>query len=388
MRVRIGIVGLAAVTALAVVAAAFAAPAARTKPIRVADGISCKDAKIALIAPLSGDAGFLGTEQLQWSKLAVALLNKQNHTKYKFLAGDSQLDPALASTLAQKYVSDPTVLGIVGPSTSGAVVATGPILKDASLAAVSPSATRISLTDGSNPTFFRDVPHDGIQGPSDADYMVDKLKAKKVYIIDDQETYSTGLADAVQKQLGNRGISFTRDSVSQSVTDFSSIVTKIPADTDVVFVPWQQPPRAQTFAEQMAEQGKKAKVFGSDGTNSPGQFKFKGSYVSNFAPDITGIPEDKDIIAAFKKANPAAKVGSFGPPSYGAVQILFNAINTACAKGKGTATRQAVLKALFKTKITPWILGGTFSFNYNHDPVGAKFYIFQIQGDGSYKLVG
>ncbi len=40
------------------------------------------------------------------------------------------------------------------------------------------------------------MPNDDIQGPSDANYMIKTLKAKKVYIVDDQETYSTGLADA------------------------------------------------------------------------------------------------------------------------------------------------------------------------------------------------
>ena len=36
-----------------------------------------------------------------------------------------------------------------------------------------------------------------------------------------------------------------------------------------------------------------------------------------------------------------------------------------------------------------WILGGTFKFSTKtNDPLNAKFYIFQIQSDGTYKLVG
>jgi hypothetical protein len=39
--------------------------------------------------------------------------------------------------------------------------------------------------------------------------------------------------------------------------------------------------------------------------------------------------------------------------------------------------------------ITNWILGGTFRFSTkSNDPLNAKFYIFQIQANGSYKLVG
>ena len=36
-----------------------------------------------------------------------------------------------------------------------------------------------------------------------------------------------------------------------------------------------------------------------------------------------------------------------------------------------------------------WILGGNFRFSTkSNDPLNAKFYIFQIQSNGSYKLVG
>jgi ABC-type branched-subunit amino acid transport system substrate-binding protein len=72
------------------------------------------------------------------------------------------------------------------------------------------------------------------------------------------------------------------------VTDFSSLVSKIGDDIDVVYLPWQIAANAQIFGQQMKEQGKKAVIFGSDGLDS-GDFKITGSYVSAFAPDIRGI---------------------------------------------------------------------------------------------------
>jgi branched-chain amino acid transport system substrate-binding protein len=399
MKRRTGLLALvAAVAALAVVAAAYAKPATKAAPAVAASrsaaaaATPCNKAKLAIMAPLTGDAGFLGVEQLSWAKYAVANMNKLLGMHVGLYQGDTQLDPALASTLAQKYVADPKTMAIIGPSTSGAVVATGPTLAAANLAAISPSATRTTLTIGNQTagkSFYRDVPNDAVQGPSDAAYMIKYLHAKKVYIIDDEETYSTGLADAAQAYLKAKGVTVIRDSVSQSVTDFSSIVTKVPSDTDVVFIPWQQPPEAQTFAQQMAEQGKKAHIFGSDGTNDPSKFTFAGAYVSNFAPDITGIPADKLLVAGWLKANPGQKVGSFGPPTYGATQIAMLALKAACDANGGKATRAQVLAQVPKVKIKQWILGGSWGgFTRTHDPVGAKFYIFQIQKDGSYKLVG
>jgi branched-chain amino acid transport system substrate-binding protein len=207
--------------------------------------------------------------------------------------------------------------------------------------------------------------------------------------MDFQEPYSVGLSDAVEGVLKAAGVSVTRMSAPNTTTDYSAFVTKVPSDADVVFFPTQKPGDAQTFAQQLIEQGKKAKVFGGDGSNDATQFKVPGSYVSNFAPDITGIKADAGLIAGWKKANPGKAVGSFGPPSYGAAQIALNAISLACKAGHGTATRAAVFHSVKKVKINNWILGGNFRWSTkSNDPLNAKFYIFQIQSNGSYKLVG
>jgi len=189
--------------------------------------------------------------------------------------------------------------------------------------------------------------------------------------------------------LKKGGVATTRLSAPNTTTDYSAYVTKVPSDADIVFFPTQKPGDAQTFAQQLIEQGKKAKVFGGDGSNDPSAFKAAGSYVSNFAPDITGIKADAAIVAGWKKANPGKAVGSFGPPSYGATQVALNAIALACKAGHGTATRQAVLSNIKKVKIKNWILGGSLRWSTkSNDPLNAKFYIFQIQSNGSYKLVG
>src|SRR6476469_3516834 len=166
--------------------------------------------------------------------------------------------------------------------------------------------------------------------------------------MDFQEPYSLGLASAVDSVLKAKGVSTSRLSAPNTTTDYSAFVTKVPSDADIVFFPTQKPGDAQTFAQQLLEQGKKAKVFGGDGSNDATQFKAPGSYVSNFAPDITGIPADAAIIAGWKKANPGKAVGSFGPPSYGAAQIALNAIHLACLQGHGKITRQLVLQNIKK----------------------------------------
>ena len=350
---------------------------------------------LPLVTPVTGGAGFLGAEQGSWASYAVKTLAKPLGLKVKFVLGDTPVEqgPAPAQALAQKYVADKSVLVVLGPSTSGAVAASSSTYFSAKIAHISPSATRTSLTQGSpkeaTPAFFRVVPGDYIQGPSDANYMQNVLHVKRVVLMDFQEPYSVGLSDAVEAVLKKGGVATTRLSAPNTTTDYSAYVTKVPSDADIVFFPTQKPGDAQTFAQQLIEQGKKAKVFGGDGSNDPSAFKAAGSYVSNFAPDITGIKADAAIIAGWKKDNPGKAVGSFGPPSYGAAQVALTAISLACKSGHGTATRQAVLGNIKKVKIKNWILGGNFKFSTKtNDPLNAKFYIFQIQSNGSYKLVG
>ena len=44
--------------------------------------------------------------------------------------------------------------------------------------------------------------------------MVDQLKAKKVWIIDDQSAYATGLRDVAEKALKDKGVTVTTESIT------------------------------------------------------------------------------------------------------------------------------------------------------------------------------
>ena len=72
------------------------------------------------------------------------------------------------------------------------------------------------------------------------------------------------------------------------------------------------------------------------------------------------------------------------------VDGLLNAIKKACDAGKGTiANRKLVIRNVKKINLKTTLLGGPFRFSTkSNDPLNAKFYIFQIQSNGSYKLVG
>ena len=340
-------------------------------------------ATIGFMGPFTGDAASIGQEQLNWGKLGMDDFNAANGTKFTLLETDTKLDPAEATTAAQKLVSDASVVAVLGPAGSQEVEAIGPAMTTAKLVFVSPSATRTSLTDGKIPTFARVVPNDDAQGPTVANFAKDTLGAKKVLIVDDQTSYSTGLADAAGATLEKAGVTVARESIAQDSTDFSSLISKVGDDTDAVFLPWQIAANAQQFGTQLLEQNKKAVVIGSDGVYSPKDFSLEGAYVTSFAPDVRGIKSAATAVAAYQKAHDDT-FGTFGPVVYVAAQLIATGVMATCKDGKA-GTREEVTAAVKSAKLADTILGAPLSLDAAGDVVGAKFYMSKIT-DGKYVL--
>jgi branched-chain amino acid transport system substrate-binding protein len=346
-----------------------------------ASGEPC-DASIGVLTVLTGAAGPQGREMLHWAQLAVDQYNEENGTDIKVVEGDDQLDPAQAATIAQQWVSDDKIVAVVGPESDSTVESAGPIFGQPGMAMVSSTATSSRLTEGKYPTFYRVTPPDSLQGSQDAQYMIDNLDAKKVFVIDDQSAYSKGIADVVVPLLEDAGVDVSRDSVSQTNTDYSALVSKIADDTDVVFLPWMLAANAQLFGDQMAEQSKTATIFGTDGVFSPQDFKVEGSYLSSFSPDVQNNPDYADLVQQFE--DKYGQFGAFGLTTYPATQVVLDAVKQACADGGGTADRAAVAEAVKNTDISDSILG-PISFEDSGEMTDAKFFVYTIK-DGNYTL--
>jgi branched-chain amino acid transport system substrate-binding protein len=341
-------------------------------------------ASIGMEGPLTGQVAVLGQEQLAFAQLAVKDDNKANGTNISLVQGDTQLQPAQATTVTQQFISNDKIVAVVGPAGSQEVLAVGPLMGRAGLGFISGSATNTTLTDGKNPTFFRVVSKDSVQGPEDANYIVKNLKPKGLMIVDDQEAYSTGLVSSMTPVFKNGGVTVDHESVNQKTTDFSSLISKVTPNTSVVVLPWQVAANAQQFGRNLAEQHKKAIIFGTDGLFSPGTFTIDGSYVSSFGPDITAIPSDAQLVTEAKAAYP--KFGTFGPPVYAATHVVDEAIASVCKSGQ-TPSRSNVLAAIKSTNEASSILGQPIKFDSHGDLIGAKWFLFKINSKGKYTLV-
>ena len=353
-------------------------------------GKSCK-ATLAIEGPFTGPVAQVGLEQLHFAQLAVATDNKANGTSVNLVQDDTQLTPSLATQKTQSILSSGAV-ATIGPAGSQEVEAVGPLFGRAGMAFITGSATLPALTtDGKNPTFLRVVPNDDIQGPQDANYVVNHLHPKAVLIVDDDEAYSQGLVKTMIPVFQKAGVKVDHETINGTDTGatlanaINSLVTsKLNPDETVTMLPWQAAANAQQFGLAAQQQHKKTILFGTDGTNSPSQFKIPGSYVSNFGPDISqsSRPLDKQIVAGVAKYGP---YGSFGIPTYEAADVEMKAISAVCKSGQ-TPSRSNVLAQIKKTSIPPAQnpLGVQVAFKSNGDLVGQPGYLFKIGSDGKY----
>jgi len=341
-------------------------------------------ATIGMEGPLTGPVAVLGQEQLHFAQLALSMDNQANKTKISLVQGDTQLNPAQATTVTQQFTSNSKIVAVAGPAGSQEVEAVGPLFGRAGIAFISGSATNATLTTGKYPTFFRVVSKDSVQGPQDANYIVKNLHPKALMIVDDQEAYSTGLVAAMTPVFTAAGVKVDHQSVSQKTTDFSSLVAKVTPATTVVVLPWQVASNAQQFGRNLAQQHKKAVIFGTDGLFSPGTFAINGSYVSAFGPDITAIPADASLVATAKAKY--GSFGTFGPPIFAATHVIDEAIASVCKAGH-TPSRANVLAAIKQTNESTSILGQPISFDSHGDNAHGKFYLFKINSAGKYQLI-
>jgi branched-chain amino acid transport system substrate-binding protein len=368
---------------LGAVAAGALAVTATARPNAEGGGtetVSCaRTATIGYMGPTTGPVASIGDELRKWALFAVARwnANRENKPKITVVEGDTQFDPAQASTVAQQFASNGKMLAVSGPAASLEVLAASPVFKKAGFAYVAPSATAAALTNGKNPGFFRVVPSDSQQAITTAGYMVSKLKVKRVFVVDDQTSYSQPLADAVEKLLKARGVKTDRTSVRQDQIDYSSVVSNIANDVDLVYLAISVPAKMQLFGEQMIQSGRTKPLFVGDAGYSP-DFKINGSKFSAFAPDVRNLPASRPLVNAyFRRYGKKAPLTTYGPPSFVATEVVIQAVARACKNG--SATRAEVKREVAKTKMKTSILGAPISFKKNGERANAKFVIFEIR---------
>lgn len=352
-------------SSLAVVAAAALALGVTT----ATSASAVKTFTIGYQGPLSGGEASTGTDEQNAVKYAIKLWEAKNKGfKIKLVSIDDQGDPAVAGTVAPGVASNKNILGVVGPAYSGATIASLPFYKAAGMALISPSATRVSLTDPTSPDFggpifHRVVGKDDLQGPALAKYATAGVKNAKVFVFDDQSAYAVplrGYVEAGLKQVAGATL-VGGDSVPNTTTDFAPTIAKInQTDANVVIYTGYYS-QAAVFIKQLRDSGSKAIFAGGDGVFNQEFPKLAG--VAAEGSRVTGVGG----LAGISKAMEADFVKKMGVSSGVYSVESFDAANILLSGIKAGKTTRAKMLAYVKSYKGKSVSGNNIKFDKNGD---------------------
>ena len=258
---------------------------------------------IGFMGNLTGENSGLVIPPKQGAQLAIEQYNATNpKVKIKFKTYDSQGKPEQATTLAQGAIKNDKIVGLIGPAFSGESQSVAPILEEAKVPSVSPSATNITLGEKSWKYWHRVVADDAVQSDGAANFLVNSVKAKKIFTVSDNQDYGKGLADAIGKAAGAKGVQTQTDAVDDKATDYSSTVNKINQfKPDAVYFGGYYAVAGRLF-KQLREAGYKGKMMSGDGSLATGLIEGAGQANAQGALLSCGC-----LIDAEGKTNPKAK---------------------------------------------------------------------------------
>ncbi|MBU0590005.1 MAG: branched-chain amino acid ABC transporter substrate-binding protein [Gammaproteobacteria bacterium] len=242
--------------------------------VALASGIALAQevVKIGHVAPVSGAQAAYGKDNENGARMAVEEMNAAGvmigGKKYKIelLAEDDAADPKQGTAVAQK-LCDSNVAGVVGHLNSGTTIPASRIYNNCGVAMITPSATNPDLTKPGYKTTFRLLANDNALGAGLAFYAADKLKLKRIAVIDDRTAYGQGVAAVFKKTAAEKGITIVDEQfTTDKSVDFMSILTAIKSkNPDGVFYGGMDP-QAGPMLRQMEQLGlTKVKYFGGDG---------------------------------------------------------------------------------------------------------------------------
>jgi branched-chain amino acid transport system substrate-binding protein len=307
-----------------------------------------------------------------------------------------QYDPAQAATNARKFVSNPKVLAAIGPEMSGSAKAMTPILSEADLPIITPSATNPDLTNpefaaqyipGGKPVFFRTVTTDAFQGPNMANFYAETLGLKDVYILDDSGAYGVGLADAFEKRCPAKGIKVLgRDRLDPTASDYTAVLTKIKSlNATSLYYGGVTGAGVKVVKESYSILPKIVKgggdgLYDPDITQGAGFPACEGWYCTNASPHKTEDPAVSAWIAAYTSAYNEAP-DDYAITAYDGVLVILAAIKKVIASG-ATPTREAIRAAIASSSTDT--LQGTVSFDQYGDIKQRVVSVFQIVHNPAY----
>lgn len=308
-------------------------------------------------------------------------------------------DPQQGALNVTGLVANPAVVGIIGPFNSNVAVAELPITNRAGVAQISPSTTDPGLTiPNTDPdiatltlkptgrtTFFRVISNDVIQAEVIAQVATRELHLRKVYDIDDQETYGKDLSNYFDQDFQKDGGTLVkRVSLPGDTKDFRAQITEAQGlGADAVFFGGVASNGSGILKKQMTDAGYTAQFLSGDGTVDPQFFVDAGAEgdgaQATSAPDTTKLASSQQFLKQYRMRY-GQNVVAYSTYGYDSMNILLQAIHDVLVDNGGKVPSDP---ATFRSRVIARIQGidyhgtiGETRFDANGDTLNHSFTVY------------
>jgi branched-chain amino acid transport system substrate-binding protein len=338
--------------------------------------------KIGIAGPMTGAQAKMGTDFRNGVTIAADEWNSKGGVlgkKIEIVNGDDQADPKQAVAVANKLVNE-GVAGIIGHFNSSCSIPASDVYNRAGIPMITPASTNPQLTERGYRGVFRVCGRDDQQGKVAAEFIINKLKIKRVAIIHDKTTYGQGLADEFKKNLGSAAEVVYYGGITQGDKDFKTVLTSIKEKKPEIIYFGGIYPETGLLVKQSREISLNVPFMSGDGSIDPkfveiaGEKAAEGTYLT-FSPDPKNIPAAKGFMEKYN-----AKFGEIGPYSiyaYDAINILLAAIKEA-----GATDGKAVIEKLHSMEFSGAL--GKIRFTEKGDVTGSP-YVIWITKNGKFE---
>ncbi|MGC9665403.1 ABC transporter substrate-binding protein [Planosporangium sp. 12N6] len=369
---------------------------------------AAEEVKVGLIFPTTGGQAALGTDQNNAAKMVLEWANAHGGVggkKIKIFEGDSQSNPGVGATVAQRMIDQNGVQVIIGSYASGIAQAIAPVAQRNRVLLWEVGAVAPNVAQPGNKYFLRTVGASETYAAADIDFLENYLAGKlgkpldqiRVAVTHEDGPFGTSVADAIVAQAKAKNITIVaREAYPENSTDVTPVVVRLKAaQPDVLLaVPLVASTPLLWQAARTQDFNVKA-VIGSAGFSSSSfldKFGAKGieGVYDVEAPAVENMnsanlkPEAKEVLDKLR-ADFRAKVGHdclvhCGDGLGGAYILVKDVLPRAVQSGKvtGDSIRQAAEKTDIPDGGTPQGFGA--KFNDKGDNERAKSYIMQWQG--------
>jgi branched-chain amino acid transport system substrate-binding protein len=340
------------------------------------------DVVVYVAVPLSGFQANGGQTVLGGVRLAAEQINRSGgllgyRVVVRPLDDESDSDVAVAQieTIRAALAQGDRVLGVIGHLNSGQTLAGMEEYKDMPLLVITPTASEQSLTQQGYRNFFRVNANDAVQARVDAEFLVDKLQAKRIAVVHNDTEYGQGLAAALVQELADRGAEVALQlQVAEGQSRYADEVERITAAApDAIFYAGYEI-EAPYLRAELVEAGVTAPMLASDGaflaaTIDESNGTAEGMYVSAFAPSPRSVADAAwfEAYQAVEYRNP----DTYSVNGYVGLQVLAEGVRKADSLDAGR-----VADALRSNAVTTLLQD--LRFEQNGDLSEPKIWIYQV----------